>query len=300
MQDRSAAERSHQPTTRTEPIGGRIVAWLGFIFGSLVSVDGNWLASRIPPPGAPVDWTPSGWAQVWAAAWPIALLLAVEALARIQWPSGVGWVIARYGGVGAVALFSAVISYGHIRSILVSWGYSPLGAAVGPLAIDGLMVVTGFALLAHERAARSSTPPSPTAEPGSQESISPRPDDADSARSEGTERWAEEPTAARPDAPVEARPVVAAKPRPQRRTTTARSGPVKPTGQPDRTDDELMSQLRAMPVAEGADLPSRTAVQNALGVGSGRASRLLERLAGEERRPVTAGSATGPTEGGER
>jgi hypothetical protein len=42
-----------------------------------------------------------------------------------------------------------VISYGHLRGVLVAWHYSPLAAAVGPLVLDGLMVVCGFALLAN-------------------------------------------------------------------------------------------------------------------------------------------------------
>jgi hypothetical protein len=47
---------------------------------------------------------------------------------------------------------SAVISYGHLHEVLIEWDYGPLGAAVGPLVLDGLMVVSGFALLAMSRA----------------------------------------------------------------------------------------------------------------------------------------------------
>jgi hypothetical protein len=46
---------------------------------------------------------------------------------------------------------SAVISYGHLHEVLLAWDYGPLGAAVGPLVLDGLMVVSGFALLAMSR-----------------------------------------------------------------------------------------------------------------------------------------------------
>jgi hypothetical protein len=73
-------------------------------------------------------------------------MLAVEALSRIHWPAGLGWGLARFGGAGTVALGSAVISYGHLRDVLAAWQYTPLAAAVGPLALDGLMVVCGFAL----------------------------------------------------------------------------------------------------------------------------------------------------------
>jgi hypothetical protein len=37
--------------------------------------------------------------------------------------------------------------------VLIAWDYGPLGAAVGPLVLDGLMIVSGFALLAMSRTA---------------------------------------------------------------------------------------------------------------------------------------------------
>jgi hypothetical protein len=130
------------------PGGGKLVAWTGFLFGSAVSIAANVLAARIAPQDAPPGWQASLVAQLGAAVWPIALLLAVEALSRVQWPKGNLWNLVRYGGGGAVAIFSAIISYGHIREVLHSWGYSPLGAGVGPLVIDGLMTICGFAMLA--------------------------------------------------------------------------------------------------------------------------------------------------------
>ncbi|HWC78984.1 MAG TPA: hypothetical protein VG756_03375 [Pseudonocardiaceae bacterium] len=82
--------------------------------------------------------------------WPIGLMIAVKALWRIRRPKGLGWGIARFGGAGTVAVDSAIISYGHLRNVL-AWSYGPLAAAVGPLALGGLMVVCGFALLAMSR-----------------------------------------------------------------------------------------------------------------------------------------------------
>jgi hypothetical protein len=79
--------------------------------------------------------------------WPVGLLLSVEVLSRVSWAPGFWWALARYGGAGTVAVGSAVISYGHVREVLLAWGYGSLGAAVGPLVLDGLMVVSGFALL---------------------------------------------------------------------------------------------------------------------------------------------------------
>ncbi|UOX85302.1 hypothetical protein MUY14_26295 [Amycolatopsis sp. FBCC-B4732] len=137
-----------QSPTSAPPAGGMFVAWAGFVFGSVVSIAANVLAARIPPGDAGANWSPSLVAQLGAAVWPVALLIAVEVLSRVQWPAGGLWRFARFGGVGLVAAGSAVISYGHIRDVLTTWGYSGLGAGVGPLVIDGLMVVSGFALLA--------------------------------------------------------------------------------------------------------------------------------------------------------
>lgn len=137
-----------EPVAARSPGGGKLVAWAGFVFGSLVSIAANVLASRIAPAGAPADWQPSVYAEFGAAVWPLGLLLSVEALSRIRWPNGALWNLARFGGAGTVALGSAVISYSHIAAVLTSWGYSTVGAHVGPLVIDGLMTISGFALLA--------------------------------------------------------------------------------------------------------------------------------------------------------
>lgn len=128
--------------------GARFVAWFGFAFGSLVSIAANVLAAWLPAGDMPPEWAPSLASQLGAGVWPLALLVSVEVLSRVAWPSGWLWLLVRFGGVAAVGLGSALISYGHIHDVLLSWGYDPLGAGVGPLVIDGLMVVSGFALLA--------------------------------------------------------------------------------------------------------------------------------------------------------
>jgi hypothetical protein len=71
--------------------------------------------------------------------------------------SRICWALARFGGAGTVALGSAVISYGHLRDVLEAWHYTSLAAAVGPLVLDGLMVVCGFALLAASHASPGDT-----------------------------------------------------------------------------------------------------------------------------------------------
>jgi hypothetical protein len=70
--------------------------------------------------------------------------------------------LVRFGGAGTVALGSAVISYGHVQDVLAAWGYNVLAAHVGPLVLDGLMSISGFALLAMTSPA-DARPPASTA-----------------------------------------------------------------------------------------------------------------------------------------
>lgn len=128
--------------------GARLVAWLGFVFGSLMSIAANVLHTWLPAAHQPSGWSPGLAPQIGAAVWPIALLLSVEALSRVAWPRTFWWSLARYGGAGLVATGAAVISYSHVKAVLLAWGYGHPGADVGPLVLDGLMVVCGFALLA--------------------------------------------------------------------------------------------------------------------------------------------------------
>lgn len=128
--------------------GARLVAWTGFAFGSVMSIAANVLFTWLPAASQVPGWSPGLAPQIGAAVWPIALLISVEALSRVAWRPGWQWMLARYGGAGTVALGSGVISYGHLKGLLLAWGYGGLEASVGPLVIDGLMVISGFALLA--------------------------------------------------------------------------------------------------------------------------------------------------------
>lgn len=141
-------QRATGATLRPSPAGGHLVAWSGFAFGSLTSVAANVLAERIRPDDAGGDWQANVLAEFGAAVWPIMLLISVELLSRIRWPHGWQWLLARFGGAATVAVGSALISYIHIANVLHSWGYSPVAAHIGPLVIDGLMTISGFALLA--------------------------------------------------------------------------------------------------------------------------------------------------------
>jgi hypothetical protein len=126
-----------------QPPGARLVAWSGFLLGVAASVAAN-VAHAQPGIGP----------RIAGAFVPLALLLAVECMTRPRWNrrpgtwSTWGWGLARYGGTGLVALVAAVMSYRHMSALLTGYGEDALNAAIGPLAVDGLMVVAGFALLA--------------------------------------------------------------------------------------------------------------------------------------------------------
>src|SRR3954466_986761 len=125
-------------------------AWpyAGLILGGGVSVAANIAHSYVPPPAAAPGWTPSPGAVLLAAFWPAAVFVAVEIMARVSWTTGRRWLLVRWGGLAPVALVAAVVSYRHLAGLLGYYGEDPVTVAIGPLAVDGLMIVSTGALLA--------------------------------------------------------------------------------------------------------------------------------------------------------
>lgn len=259
--------------------GGRVVAFLGFAFGSAVSIAGNVLAVRLRPHDAPPDWSPGLDAQLGAAVWPIALLLSVEALSRVPWPRGGLWIFLRFGGVGLVALTAFLISFGHIHTILMAWNYGSLGAMAGPITVDGLMIVSGLAMLAEakDRTARSEALPvqGPAAGPA--------------RSSDQVERSAvavpadSEPTDAVPDGPAleavpdQARTDWSPVPSPKRTAAAARTTRprVAGTSRTTRTavvpnNEEIVKWIKSQD-----QRPTKAVVMQRWSVGSGRALKVL-------------------------
>jgi hypothetical protein len=124
-------------------VPGRFVAWLAFVTGIGASVAANMLHAA------------EGGAHaaelIGAAFWPLALLLSIELLTRVTWPTGWLWGTGRFVGVGLVAVVAFVLSYRHMAGLLTSWGEDAVNAHLGPLAVDGLMLVAATALLAITR-----------------------------------------------------------------------------------------------------------------------------------------------------
>jgi hypothetical protein len=139
-----------QTTVGTALPTGRGWAYTGAILGGLVSVTANIAHALIPQ-------NPHTGSVVVAAFWPVSLFVAIEILSRVQWPRGFGWAFLRFGGLSAVAVFAAVVSYRHLSGLLTYYGEDTITATFGPLAVDGLMVMATGALIATSRT-RQTTP----------------------------------------------------------------------------------------------------------------------------------------------
>jgi hypothetical protein len=132
-----------EPIQRPQRRGASFAAWLAFGIGIIISVSANvghiWFVTQ-PSDEALVS------AMVFAAFWPVALAVAVEVLSRVTWPAGFRWPgLLGTILVGGVAL---VVSYRHMNGLLLYFGESDLSAMLGPIGVDGLLIVGGFALLA--------------------------------------------------------------------------------------------------------------------------------------------------------
>jgi hypothetical protein len=146
---------------RTAAMTGRRWAYIGALLGGGVSIAANVAHSYVPPAGAPADWAPHAGAVVGAVFWPVALFVAIEILARVAWPDGRRWVLLRFGGLLPVAAVAAFVSYRHLSGLLTFYGDETAVAVLGPLAVDGLMVMATGALIATSRA--RATAPVPVA-----------------------------------------------------------------------------------------------------------------------------------------
>jgi hypothetical protein len=134
---------------------GRAWAYVGAGLGGAVSIAANVAHSYVPPTppeNAPADWaerwSPHAGAVVGAVFWPVALFVAVEIFARICWPDGRPWTALRFLGLLPVAVVAAVVSYRHLSGLMVFYSEDTLTATIGPLAVDGLMVMATGALIA--------------------------------------------------------------------------------------------------------------------------------------------------------
>lgn len=282
------------------PDGGKLVAWTGFIFGTVVSVAANVLAARIPPDHAPEHWEPRIDTQLGSAVWPLALLLSIEVLARVAWPKGFIWGLARFGGLTIVAAGAFVISYQHINHVLASWGYEWLSQGVGPLVIDGLMIICGVAMLSKPGTLRKLLVGKETenTEVGQPESEVPEkiaqtfeiPQDVFVPKQDMSALIAEQRTTeagelvSRQMQDSVFGPVPVQRTNGQRVSAALKTGPKAPARRKTsgQTDEEIAAVLRAeIERQENPDLTKR-GVMTRFGVGAPRWARITEMLKKEE------------------
>lgn len=126
---------------------GRGWAYAGTVIGGGLSIAANIMHSFIPPANAPADWKPAIGAVVFSTFWPVLLFIAVEILARVVWPKGWVWTTLRFGGLIPIAWVAFSVSYGHMSSLFKHWGEDENTQMLGPIAIDGLMVVGSAAIM---------------------------------------------------------------------------------------------------------------------------------------------------------
>jgi len=136
---------------RKPAVTGRGWAYIGAALGGTVSIAANVAHSYVPPVVAPAAWSPQTGAVVGAIFWPVALFVATEILARVAWPSGRRWSALRFAGLLPVALVAGLVSYKHLAGLLHFYGEDAVTSHLGPLAVDGLMVMATGALLATAR-----------------------------------------------------------------------------------------------------------------------------------------------------
>lgn len=149
----------------TDTPTGRGWAYTGAVLGGVVSIAANVAHSYVPPPHAGEAWAPNGGAVIGAIFWPVALFVVIEIFARIAWPEARRWAALRWLGLVPVAVVAAVVSYRHMSGLLAFYGDDGLTAVIGPLAVDGLMVMATGALIATSGQQRQAHDTKPAAAP---------------------------------------------------------------------------------------------------------------------------------------
>ena len=223
----------HDPLVTTSHVtSGRGWGYAGALLGGLVSIAANVAHSYVAPAESAADWRPPLGDVVGAVFWPIALFVAIEILARTAWPRAKRWVFVRFAGLLPVATVAAIVSYGHLSGLLAHYGESALTAHLGPLAVDGLMVMASSALMAT---APGRTPETTPVTPGQTENV-----EADTT----SDTLADSTPDAEPDTAPDAKPKRArtssAKPK---RTSTAAKVATLAAKHPDMTSGEMARKL---------------------------------------------------------
>jgi hypothetical protein len=90
---------------------------------------------------------PSIRALVYAVMWPLMVWAGVELFVRLPWQAILTHRLVRWVGILLVAAIAALVSYRHLRGLLLADGEEWTVYVFGPLAVDGLMLMSTLGLL---------------------------------------------------------------------------------------------------------------------------------------------------------
>jgi hypothetical protein len=96
----------------------------------------------------------------------------------VPWPHGINWQLLRWAGMVPVAAVAALVSYRHLSGLLAFYREEPVVCVLGPLAVDGLMVMATGAILAtghhqHTTSTNEAPPRTTEASPRTTEAAAP-------------------------------------------------------------------------------------------------------------------------------
>jgi uncharacterized protein DUF2637 len=144
------------------------VAYAGLVIGVTLSVAGNVAHAFVPPDDAVARWTPPLGLIISSLSWPIILFFTLEIMLSIRWPAGRAYwylYVVRWGVLSGVAGVAAVVSYQHMSGLLRHWHESDFAWRYGPLAVDGLLIMSSAALVVLRLTSGASGAPTPTPVP---------------------------------------------------------------------------------------------------------------------------------------
>jgi hypothetical protein len=297
----------------TTYLSGRRWAYIGAALGGTVSIAANIAHSYVPPQGVAQDWSPRAGAVVGAVFWPVALFVATEILTRVAWPTGGRWRLVRWAGMLPVAAVAALVSYRHLSGLLRFYGEESVVSVLGPLAVDGLMVMATGAILATGQPKRTSesvsvpagpdnsvrapalAPPAVPAQrvtpdtPSEPETVTPQPEPATTPQPVTATRTDIVPTSAAVAARITPSPTsLPLRPDATSRPATAGISKPKPRPRPTTTAKPLAAPATDTPVTEPepAQLPLPYTVDPAL---LAKAREIAKQYRTEHGTPIKAG-----------
>lgn len=140
-------------------MGGRFIAYVTMIAMLVLSIAGNIAHTFHLNPN------PGGRELVYAIMWPVMVWLGVEMFVRVPWRDVLTHKLVRWVGILLVAAIAALVSYRHLRGLLLADGEEWTVYTFGPLAVDGLMLMATLALLLTRKVPVLPAPEVPSVDP---------------------------------------------------------------------------------------------------------------------------------------